>query len=63
LNRQGAKRNEIENENNTFFSKKSHFFPLRGARRGFEVHATEPPSARSDAADWAGTVGMGVVFT
>jgi hypothetical protein len=35
-------------------------FPLRGARRGFEVHATEPPSAQPDAAGWAGTVGMGV---
>ena len=35
--------------------------PSGGARRGFEVHATEPPSARSDAADRAGTVGMGVV--
>ena len=35
-------------------------FPLRGARRGFEEHASEPPSAQPDAAGWAGTVGMGV---
>jgi len=32
-------------------------FPLRGARRGFEEHCSEPPSAQSDAADWAGTGG------
>ena len=37
-------------------------FPLRGARRGFEEHASEPPSAQPDAAGWAGTVGMGVVL-
>jgi len=37
-------------------------FPLRGAKRGFEEHCSEPLSAQSDAADWAGTVGMGVVF-
>jgi len=36
-------------------------FPLRGAKRGFEEHCSEPLSAQSDAADWAGTVGMGVV--
>ena len=35
-------------------------FPLMGARRGFEEHASEPPSAQPDAAGWAGTVGMGV---
>ena len=33
--------------------------PLRGARREFEVHVTEPPSAQPDAAGWAGTVRMG----
>ena len=33
-------------------------FPLRGARRGFEEHVSEPPSAQPDAAGWAGTVGM-----
>ncbi len=28
--------------------------PLRGAKRGFEEHCSEPPSAQPDAAGWAG---------
>ena len=35
-------------------------FSLRGARRDFEEHVSEPPSAQPDAVGWAGTVGMGV---